>query len=964
MHKLKSLKAGLLFIVLVCSLFIFINPVSAFSSGFNSPNTVTSGGAGFDWFDGFNAKTQDDLSAFAMDASFIASGNAFDYEVKLIIGGSPTGDNKAKAGAWPTSDSDTYLSYGGNSDLWGCTLSPAVVNSSDFGVALKVYDGVGTVSDYINFTNFSFAIPDDSLISGVEVKIDKFYFAGTISARVDHVMMNISYVNSSGLEEEHFDDDVDGSDPSSDWYVIDDSGGAVDNGDSFDGSQSYYFDDDGDNFNIYFNNISDDDIVVDWWMKKGVSSDDDFFAVNMYNYSLDSLLAMRIDDMVDNSLIYENDIGEQDTGQMYLNNTWMNWVVRLNFSSHKYNFYVHWWTGDDNGDTGILTMNYIMRENITMINDCDSLRFISFIGWNNSYLDNLSIYQGYPIEIVPHADMANGTTDINPDNIILSVNVSDLNFDNGYDYTGSDNNTLYFYMTHSGIFDEEWFMVGKYEPDDFGITCNSTISINASANYTQGLYPLTDYYWFVTDCRFTAPDWFVGCKTNYSYTDKMGFGGTFPSSGLYHTDLDGTGFYCWTFRTEGNSNASVSSSICGDSLNASEWGADYSPCFTFSDLEGDKMDAIIFVYNAETPNPYIYNGHTGGGYDTTYGDQWIPALNDMNNGTVCFDLSDAVLWDNMNYSIYIEIFEDGKNPNIPANTTWCNFSIGTYADLEYYIGVRNLYPANHDENAYEIIGSSMYFDIGSNYDDFPFTMYLASLNRRDYNQTQAIAEIGGKIKAEHWLRYYLGSEASGTGALSDYITLRRSYVVFVGVEDDDFPAVDLEFSSLYDDCKEEQWYKSKTNIIGWSFGETAYNGISWTFHTFPEGEDPWTYDDPHQEDYGDQTLPGKISDVEDELNVGYLGLLGALILIVVFSFMPIIAQYTVFKDRYKKSVPISVQLSFTLFGVILAFEFGFIPLWTIALGFAIVGIAITFKLFTWFKSRSPIDLNTGGKGDV
>lgn len=65
-----------------------------------------------------------------------------DEEVKLVKGGTISGDNKAdQATAWPQ-NTDAYRSYGGAADLWGLTWSDTDINATTFGVALacKNYD--------------------------------------------------------------------------------------------------------------------------------------------------------------------------------------------------------------------------------------------------------------------------------------------------------------------------------------------------------------------------------------------------------------------------------------------------------------------------------------------------------------------------------------------------------------------------------------------------------------------------------------------------------------------------------------------------------------------------------------------------------------------------------------------------------------------------------------------------------
>lgn len=62
--------------------------------------------------------------------------NFQDHTIQLIVSGSRAGDNKADTGSdWPTSPAT--VDYGGEADLWGNVLSPAIVNASTFGVAIR-----------------------------------------------------------------------------------------------------------------------------------------------------------------------------------------------------------------------------------------------------------------------------------------------------------------------------------------------------------------------------------------------------------------------------------------------------------------------------------------------------------------------------------------------------------------------------------------------------------------------------------------------------------------------------------------------------------------------------------------------------------------------------------------------------------------------------------------------------------
>jgi hypothetical protein len=63
-----------------------------------------------------------------------------DKIVKLLIDGVPYGNNYAKTGSgdkWLTT-AYTYNTYGSSSDLWGIALTPAMINSANFGVVLSV----------------------------------------------------------------------------------------------------------------------------------------------------------------------------------------------------------------------------------------------------------------------------------------------------------------------------------------------------------------------------------------------------------------------------------------------------------------------------------------------------------------------------------------------------------------------------------------------------------------------------------------------------------------------------------------------------------------------------------------------------------------------------------------------------------------------------------------------------------
>lgn len=85
-------------------------------------------------------------------ASGSSTGTVRDASVRLYKAGVLTGaDRAATATAWPTADA--YKSYGGATDLWGTTWTPADINAAGFGVGLAatlLANGPLTVTAYVD----------------------------------------------------------------------------------------------------------------------------------------------------------------------------------------------------------------------------------------------------------------------------------------------------------------------------------------------------------------------------------------------------------------------------------------------------------------------------------------------------------------------------------------------------------------------------------------------------------------------------------------------------------------------------------------------------------------------------------------------------------------------------------------------------------------------------------------------
>lgn len=95
------------------------------------------------------------------------SGIVEDNGLQIMKGGVLVGPNKSQYGIdWPSTD--TYVSYGSSTDLWGTTWTAADINASNFGVSLASI----------------------SYVCGA-----------TITTGIDHVRMTIHYSTSTGISQ-------------------------------------------------------------------------------------------------------------------------------------------------------------------------------------------------------------------------------------------------------------------------------------------------------------------------------------------------------------------------------------------------------------------------------------------------------------------------------------------------------------------------------------------------------------------------------------------------------------------------------------------------------------------------------------------------------------------------------------------------------------------------------------------
>jgi 6-phosphogluconolactonase (cycloisomerase 2 family) len=86
---------------------------------------------------GFNIPVGNRITGVKVRVDAVGFENIYENSIKLVVNGSVAGHDKAKKTKLWSSTSD-YMEYGAEFDLWGNTLTPAIVNSSSFGVAISV----------------------------------------------------------------------------------------------------------------------------------------------------------------------------------------------------------------------------------------------------------------------------------------------------------------------------------------------------------------------------------------------------------------------------------------------------------------------------------------------------------------------------------------------------------------------------------------------------------------------------------------------------------------------------------------------------------------------------------------------------------------------------------------------------------------------------------------------------------
>lgn len=108
---------------------------------------------------GFSIPTGSTINGVIVAVEKAQSGSAIrDTEVKLLNdSSSKIGSNYADTGTnW--NGSDTVKTYGSSTDLWGATLTPAIVNSSNFGLTFSCFDTSATTTRNANIDQITMEV--------------------------------------------------------------------------------------------------------------------------------------------------------------------------------------------------------------------------------------------------------------------------------------------------------------------------------------------------------------------------------------------------------------------------------------------------------------------------------------------------------------------------------------------------------------------------------------------------------------------------------------------------------------------------------------------------------------------------------------------------------------------------------------------------------------------------------------
>lgn len=162
-------------------------------TGVKYPNSAVDQGGSYAWTNVNNVKADD--AAYATRA-YTSGGDL--ASLQLVSSGSVVGSSKVASGL---GFSLHTISVGDSSDVWGATLTPAIVNSSTFGVdAICKVASTPLYANTIRVTDFGFSVPSGATIDGVVVSVEGYTASSRVGGTIylDFVQITVYYTEGGG----------------------------------------------------------------------------------------------------------------------------------------------------------------------------------------------------------------------------------------------------------------------------------------------------------------------------------------------------------------------------------------------------------------------------------------------------------------------------------------------------------------------------------------------------------------------------------------------------------------------------------------------------------------------------------------------------------------------------------------------------------------------------------------------
>ncbi len=155
------------------------------------------------WSDVNNAKISDNSYTTVSNTDGGASATVRQNRISIVKSDGVVGDTNNASVDTELPATDTYVSFGSSSDLWGEIWSAEDINDSNFGIILHIR--LGTFIAFqtslgLRASNFGFSIPAGATIDGIvaEVEMKRGLVGVTSTGYVDHIRITIFYTISGG----------------------------------------------------------------------------------------------------------------------------------------------------------------------------------------------------------------------------------------------------------------------------------------------------------------------------------------------------------------------------------------------------------------------------------------------------------------------------------------------------------------------------------------------------------------------------------------------------------------------------------------------------------------------------------------------------------------------------------------------------------------------------------------------